>query len=156
MCSCFTKFYQGLVSFGNFLQPLFLLGVRLFWGWQFFKTGLEKFDDIHSIAGFFGNLNIPFPTISAYLAASTEMVGGLLLLLGLGSRLVAIPLIFTMIVALVTAHGEKTFQLFDDPVAFISQTAFSFLLASLTIFVFGPGPFSLDALIKRWSVKDQL
>ena len=149
MCSCDCSFYRALITAGNFLQPYFLLAIRLFWGWQFFKAGFGKFADISAIAGFFGNLGIPFPLISAYLAAGTEMIGGLLLLIGFASRLVAIPLIFTMLVALFTAHYALASNIFDDPVKFVSAGPFTFLFAALTVFVFGPGKLSVDGLIKH-------
>lgn len=145
----FSAFYRSLISIGNFLQPFFLLAVRLFWGWQFFKTGLGKLGDISGTAGFFGSLGIPAPVVSAYLAALTECIGGLFLMLGFASRLVALPLIATMVVALLTAHYDVSANLLDDPVTFVKQGAFSFLFASAIIFIFGPGIFSVDAAIKK-------
>jgi len=143
-----TKLYSFLIVTGNFFQPFFLLAVRLFWGWQFFKTGLGKLGDIDSIASFFGSLNIPFPQFNAYLASITETVGGLFLLLGLLSRLVTLPLIVTMIVALLTAHYDVTSMIFDDPVSVTNLPPFTFLMASLIVFVFGPGLFSMDRILK--------
>ena len=154
MQSCFRKFYRAIILTGNFLQPFFLLAIRLFWGWQFFNSGIGKFADIDSVAGYFSTLGIPAPMLNAYIAATIETFGGLFLLLGLASRLIAIPLVITMIVALRTAHQEVTINLFDDPVLVAQQPPFTFLLASLIIFVFGPGPFSLDGAIKRWFLKE--
>ena len=145
-----TKLYRGLIVVGDFLKPLFLLGVRLFWGWQFLKTGLGKFGDIHAIANYFQSLSIPAPLLNAYLAAGTEVVCGFLLLIGFASRLASIPLMITMSVALLTAHRTATLAVLDDPVTFVNQLPFTFLFAVLTIFVFGPGMFSIDALIKRF------
>lgn len=156
MCPCFTKCYAGLIAFGNFLKPFFLLAIRLFFGWEFFKAGLGKLDDIGSLAGYFETLNIPAPHFSAYLAAITELVGGVLLMIGFASRLIAIPLIITMIVALFTAHFDISSKLFDDPVRFISQAAFVFLMASATILVFGPGAISIDGALKRCCNKDKV
>jgi putative oxidoreductase len=145
----FAKLYSFLIVTGNFFQPFLLLAIRLFWGWQFFKTGLGKLGNIGEIGSFFGTLNIPFPQFSAYLAATTEMVGGLLLLLGFFSRLVALPLIITMIVALLTAHYDVTSMIFEDPVAVTNLSAFTFLMASLIVFIFGPGLFSLDRILRN-------
>lgn len=148
MCTCCSKFYHFLRRIGTLLQPIFLLAVRLFWGWQFFKSGFGKLEDLDGLATYFQTLDIPFPTISAYLASITEMVGGLFLLIGFFSRVVAIPLIFTMLVALFTAHYDVTSQILEDPVAFTNQSAFTFLLASAIILIFGPGFFSIDRAIK--------
>lgn len=147
--SYFTAFYRALISIALFLQPFFLLAIRLFWGWQYFKAGLGKFNNIAGTADFFGTLGIPVPFISANLAALTELVGGLFLMVGLASRLVALPLIVTMVIALLTAHWEVTAAIFDDPVTFVKQAAFSFMFASAIIFIFGPGIFSVDAVIKK-------
>lgn len=144
-----TKFYDALIAIGTFLQSFFLLGVRLFWGWQFFMAGFGKFANIESIADYFQTLGISPPLLQAYAASSTELVCGALLLIGLGSRLVAIPLMVIMTVALLTAHHEATSMILDDPLTFIKQEAFSFLFAALIIFVFGPGKISVDAIIKK-------
>ena len=58
------------------------------------QTGWGKLSDIHKVIGFFTDLGIPAPTLNAYFVASLEFGGGLLLILGLGSRLVALPLVF--------------------------------------------------------------
>ncbi|MEI8124253.1 MAG: DoxX family protein [Parachlamydiaceae bacterium] len=136
-----------LSKIGVFLQPFFLLAVRLFWGWEFIKTGVGKFTDIHVIATYFDSIGLPFPLMNAYAAASIEVVGGACLLVGLASRLISLPLMGTMIVALLTAHHEATFAIFDDPVTFVNQLPFTFLMAALIVFVFGPGRFSVDHVI---------
>lgn len=148
MRQAFSLFYRAIIAIGNFLQPFFLLALRLFWGWQFFESGFGKFADMEKIASYFATLGIPFATFNAYLAASTELLGGMLLLIGFGARLVAIPLITTMVVALFTAHYDATSMIFDDPTRFLEQGPVTFLLAALTVFVFGPGMFSLDGMLK--------
>ncbi|MEI8365983.1 MAG: DoxX family protein [Parachlamydiaceae bacterium] len=138
-----------LVATGNFLQPFFLLSVRLFWGWQFLCTGAGKLSDIGHVATFFGTLGFPFPLANAYVAAGIETVGGACLLLGLASRLMCLPLIGAMIVALLTAHTEATLGILDDPLNFVGQLPFTFLFAAIIVFIFGPGRFSLDKVIFR-------
>src|SRR5687768_8741377 len=81
------------------LQSLVLLAMRLYWGWQFFVAGRPKLADPDKFAGFFGDMGIPLPKASVILAGSAECIGGLLLLVGLGSRIATVPLIFTMCVA---------------------------------------------------------
>jgi putative oxidoreductase len=83
------------------------------------------------------------------LAGSTECFGGLLLLIGLGSRLISIPLAFTMVVAYLTAHREELGMIFSDTEKFTAASPFLFLLVSLIVMIFGPGIFSLDTLIAR-------
>ena len=73
----------------------------------------------------------------------------MLLLLGLFSRVTCVPLIFTMIVAYSTAHIEELKGMFSDPDAFVTAAPFLFLLASVIVFTFGAGKFSLDELLRR-------
>jgi putative oxidoreductase len=130
-------------------QSVFLLIIRLHWGWQFCSTGFGKLTHIGKIISFFSSLGIPFPELNAYLAGTTECVGGFLLLLGLGSRVVAIPLIFTMIVAYATADREAVQSIFTDPDKFTSADPFLFLLTAVIVLLFGPGKISVDSLLKN-------
>ncbi len=141
--------YEGLIAAGSNLQSLLLLGMRLFWGYGFFQSGWGKFQNIEKVVDFFRDLGIPFPEVNAYLAAGVECIGGLLLLIGLGSRLVAIPLAFTMVVALLTAHWNAVSHILQSPDEFVMLTPFNFLLTCLIIFAFGPGAFSVDALLEK-------
>ncbi len=133
------------------LRDLFLLLIRVHWGYAFFLTGLGKFKNFERTKGFFESLNIPFPELNVYMAASTELVGGLLLLLGLGSRVVPLPLIFTMIVAYLTAHTTELGSLlsYPDIDPFLTAPPFLFLLTAVVVFIFGPGRISLDALVYK-------
>ncbi|MCE5319260.1 MAG: DoxX family protein [Parachlamydia sp.] len=138
--------YDRLIRTSQAFSHLFLLAIRLFWGWQFFNAGRGKFADIASIAGYFETLHIPLPLVNAYLVAAVELLGGAFLILGLFSRLASLPLIGTMVVAFLTAESEATWNLFSDPGTFIGRSPFTFLMAALTIFSFGPGLFSLDRI----------
>lgn len=142
----FRRIYATLVKVAPHLQSPLLLALRLYCGWQFIQTGYGKFTNFDATTEFFASLHIPFPVVNAGLAASTECVGGLLLLIGLASRLAAVPLAFTMVVAYLTAHLDTVKVLFSDPDQFIGATPFLFLLTSLLILAFGPGRFSVD----RW------
>lgn len=139
--------YGLLIKTGTLLQSPFLLGVRLYWGWQFFQAGRGKLKNLGQVTEFFTGLGIPFPAFNAGLAASTECFGGLLLIAGLASRLTAVPLIITMVVAYITADREAVQTIFSEPDNFVTATPFLFLLASFIIFIFGPGAFSLDRLL---------
>ncbi len=131
------------------LQDFVLLGLRLYWGWQFFMTGKGKLMNLEGTTTFFAELGLPLPQMQAVLAGSTECLGGLLLLIGLASRLTAVPLIFTMIVAYLTAHRDVVTGIWADSDAFVTAPPFLFLLAAVLILVFGPGKFSVDALLRR-------
>ncbi len=123
--------------------------LRGYWGYQFFQTGKGKLMDLASVTDFFASLGIPAPHLNAMMAGATECVGGLLLLVGLGSRLVSVPLSITMLVAYATAHREALLGIFGDPDTFLQQEPFLFLLTAVLVLAFGPGAFSLDALIQK-------
>ena len=99
--------------------------------------------------GFFTSLHIPFPEINVGMAAATEFFGGACLLLGLGSRLVPVALIFTMIIAYATAHPEELASITTDPDQFFGAPPFLFLYASVIVLLFGAGKISVDALLAK-------
>ncbi|MBS0662886.1 MAG: DoxX family protein [Verrucomicrobia bacterium] len=145
----YLKLDALLATLGGWLASPFLLAVRLYWGWGFFQTGKGKLLNLERTAGFFASLHLPAPKLNAVAAGSVECFGGLLLLLGLGGRIVPVPLIFTMLVAYATAERDALRAITSDPDQFTAAAPFLFLLAALTIFVFGPGKLSLDALLGR-------
>ena len=128
--------YELLARVADYLQAPLLLALRVFFFWQLFLAGKGKLFNIERTAQFFESLNIPMPVLNAYLAGATECFGGLLLVVGLASRLVAIPVAFTI---------------FSDPDKFVAAAPFPFLLSALVVIAFGPGAFSLDALIQRFA-----
>ena len=73
----------------------------------------------------------------------------LLLAAGVASRLIAIPLIINFCVAFLTASRDVLFNIISDADALVSDAAFLFLLASLIVFIFGPGAFSVDGILKK-------
>lgn len=147
--------YEGLIAVGENLQSLFLLGVRLFWGYQFLISGVSKLKDIAPITAFFQELDIFWPQATAYAVSSIEAGCGALLLVGLFSRLAAIPLIAVMVGAYLTADFESVQTIIEDPINFIRRPPFTFLLVSLVVFIFGPGKFSLDYLLLKFFGKEQ-
>ena len=141
------KYYRLLIRAASSLQSPFLLAVRLYWGWQFMQTGWGKLSDIHKVVGFFTQLGIPAPALNAWFVSGLEFAGGLMLIVGLGSRFVALPLVIDMIVAYITADREALFSIVSSPDKFMGATPFTFLVASLIILIFGPGKASVDALL---------
>jgi putative oxidoreductase len=145
--SVITRFYDKWVILLSYLQSPLLLAMRLYWGYHFFLTGKGKLLDIYTFVTRFANWHVPMPRISVICAGTTECFGGLLLLLGLGSRIVTVPLIFTMCVAYLTAEREKLNLIFSDPDKFVTADPFLFLLCCVIVLVFGPGLFSVDGAI---------
>jgi len=147
--------YGWLVKITNSLQSPLLLAIRLYWGWQFWQSGWGKLSDISKTIEYFTSLGIPAPSLNAHFVAVLEAGGGILLILGLGSRLIAVPLVIDMIMAFVTADREALKSIFTDPDKFYAAAPYTFLFASLLILVFGPGKISVDTLIARYRKKKQ-
>ena len=143
------KYYRLLIRVSSSLGSPFLLAVRLYWGWQFAQAGWGKLHDIGKVIGFFTELGIPAPALNAYFVSALEFAGGLLLAVGLGSRLIALLLTVDMIVAYITADREALFSIISNPDKFTAAAPFTFLVASLLVLIFGPGWFSLDTLLTR-------
>src|SRR5271165_1247755 len=139
--------YSLLVVGGNSLQSLFLLFVRLYWGWQFMQDGWGKLHNLPKVIEYFGSLGLPMPGPTAYFVSILELVGGLLLAIGLGSRLIALLLTGNMTIAYITGDREALLSIFSDPDKFSAAAPFTYLMASLIVLIFGPGRFSLDWLI---------
>jgi putative oxidoreductase len=87
-----------------------LLLIRAMVGVVFVFHGSQKLfgafggPGIEGFTGFLTQLEVPYPALNAYLAAIAEFGGGLALILGAGTRLVAVPLVITMLVASFSAH----------------------------------------------------
>lgn len=140
--------YSTLAGLGCILKPFILLAMRLFWGYLFIKVGMTKFADIHATAAAFEALSIPVPTMSAYLVAFCEVVGGAMLMVGFGARLAAIPLIIITVTAYLTAHVGVFSKVMENPELIVKEPPFNYLLTALIVLAFGPGLFSIDAIIK--------
>jgi len=144
-----AKYFCWFVPSTNVFQSLLLLVVRLYWGWAFFLTGKGKLMDLQKPTEFFLSLGIPFPHAQAILVGATECFGGLLLLAGLCSRLISLPLTILLTVAYLTADFDKVKMIFSDPDQFLTADEFLFLFAVVLVLAFGPGKFSVDWLINR-------
>lgn len=92
----------------DFIAPLLL---RLFLALVFIAAGLQKATSFDSTVQWFGNpdwgLGLPLPWLMAFLATAAELVGGVLLLIGLATRYIAIPLMITMLVAVFAVHWDN-------------------------------------------------
>jgi putative oxidoreductase len=135
------------------LQTPLLFVLRFYWGLSFAQTGWGKLMNLERTAGFFADLGIPAPKLNAIMAGSIECFGGALLLVGLFSRVVSVPLSITMIVAYITADREALQAIFSDTEKFVTAAPFLFLLASVIVLAFGPGKLSLDHLLAQRRAK---
>lgn len=130
----------------GFIAPL---ATRIVIGLAFFQAGTGKFRNFENVIGFFDSLGIPFPAFNAGLVASMETVGGIMLILGLFTRLFAAGLTTTMVVALLTADTADFIASWGraSEISPTDVTAFTFLLFLLWLVFYGAGKISLDAVL---------
>jgi len=133
-------FTKNILSNG---QSLSLLFARLAVAYGFYDPAMQKWSDISAVATWFGSIGIPFPTLNAYMAASTEFIGVVLLTLGLFTRLISIPLMIIMVVAITTVHLVNGFSAGDN--GFEIPLYYMMFLAIFASF--GAGKLSLDYLL---------
>jgi putative oxidoreductase len=134
----------------NSLQSTFLLVIRLYFGWQFALTGWGKLHNLSGVTQFFASLGIPAPGPTAAFVSVFEFVGGILLALGLLSRITALGIVIDMTVAYLTADRDSLMTLFSsDSTKFFAAAPFTFWFVGLIVLIFGPGKYALDALFAR-------
>ncbi len=163
--SIYKKMDQG--------SDLALLALRLMLAYAFFEPALMKLQNFDYIVTWFGagegNLNLPLPYLNALLATTAELLGFILLTLGLFTRIISIPLIITMIVAMVTVHNSGfavAIELPETHYVFLNgqmqfetnykylngfEIPFYYMLMLLAVATKGAGRLSLDYLLfKRY------
>ena len=133
-------YYQNFVKAVSLLKDLPLLFMRLILAYGFYMPAKNKWADIGAIADWFGSMNYPLPTLNAYLAAGTEAAGVVLLTLGLLNRVISIPLIIVMLVAILTVHAGNGFSAGDNGF----EIPLYYMIMLFTILVYGPGKISVD------------
>jgi putative oxidoreductase len=119
--------------------------VRLFVGYFFMETGWGKLHNLDGFAQRFAGWGIPYPYFNAALSAYTEFIGGLLTMFGLGTRLVSIPMIINMLVAILKVNLMQVsslddFSELDEPL---------YALVYLWLLLSGPGWVSVDYIVSR-------
>jgi putative oxidoreductase len=140
---------------GGSAPPATIL-IRLAVGGVFCASGLIKFLYANQGAGRFAKLGIPAPEFMSNVVGVVEIAAGLLLAVGLATRLAAIPLVCNMLVAIGTSKLPLLFGPGPEPVAaapkiglwafaYQSRLDFTMLLGCLFLFAVGAGAWSLDA-----------
>lgn len=125
-----------------FLAPLL---ARLTVGVAFAESGWGKVHNLESVAAYFAELGIPAPAFQATFVSYVELICGSLVLLGLGTRLAALPLIGTMVVALITAKASDIAGFSD----LIGTIEFCYAVLCAWLALAGAGAVSLDHAIAR-------
>jgi putative oxidoreductase len=133
----------------DFLYKIRWLGplvARLSFGYFWLETGIAKVQNLDGFTQRFMGWGVPFPAFSAGLSAWTELVGGALIMLGLFTRLISIPMIINMIVAIVLVVSAN-FQGIDE---FGEADETVYILIFFWLLMAGPGKVSLDTLLAKW------
>ncbi len=146
MLQLVVKTSQAALDFFARIQWLAPLVVRVFFGYFWAETGWAKLHNLDGAMQRFVDWGIPYAAFNATLSAGTEFVGGVLLMLGLFTRLTSAAMLFNMIVAIAlvvikNVHG------FDD---FVELDEFTYILIFFWFIVAGPGAVSLDTPINKW------
>jgi len=139
--------------------PPSVLLIRIALGGIFLSEGLQKFLFSEQLGvGRFAKIGIPFPEILAPFVATFEITCGLLVLIGLLTRIASLPLATIMCVAIATTKIPLLAKSGFWVMAHESRTDFALLLSSTFLLLNGAGKYSLDAIIarKRWSSGQRL
>jgi putative oxidoreductase len=139
------KLYLGYASKLEMLKDLSPLIFRLLLAYGFYEPAMNKLADIHAIGEWFAGMGLPAPYFQAYLATFTECAGVLLLTIGLGTRIITIPLIVTMIVAIKTVHWENGFPAGDNGY----EIPLYYMLMLFSLLLTGSGKLSVDYLLSK-------
>jgi putative oxidoreductase len=127
------------------LRGVALLLGRLAVGLVFLSTGWGKVHNVEKVTEFFASLHIPAPGFHAVLVGWSELLCGAALVIGLLSRLATIPLIVSMIVAILTARRGDIHGFFD----LVAFEEFTYLLVLTMIAILGSGSISIDHVLAR-------
>ncbi len=143
MKTLYMKYIQGTGR----LRDVTLLFIRLILAYGFYEPALMKVRNIAGVAEWFVSMNYPLPLLSALLSMVTEVSGVVLLALGLGTRIISVPMIFVMGVATFTVHISNGFAAGNN--GFEIPLYYSLML--LVLIVFGSGRISLEYLFGRFN-----
>lgn len=122
------------------LQSVLLLVLRLIIAYGFFEFAFNKWTNIENTVALYESINMPFPLVSVYIIASIESIGAFLLVFGLYTRLVSIPLLGIMVFAIATMHFGSDFSSGN----YDFEVSMFYALILGTFATFGPGKISLD------------
>jgi putative oxidoreductase len=131
------------LSVSRSLDGVAPLVARVTLGAVFASTGWGKLRHLDKVTAFFTELGLPAPHFQATMVGTVELVGGLLLVMGLATRLASLPLLGTMVVAILTAKRAELTGV-TELFGFIEWT---YLVMLGWLALSGPGRFSLDGVL---------
>ena len=120
----FTELYNKGTQVLQKTEDVPLLFLRVVLAYTFYGPAMLKLNNPEATAGYFEYLGIPLPLLNAYIAGVTELLGAILLSLGLLTRFISVPLLFIMIMAIATVHGANGFNVIMPGDAFAWESPF--------------------------------
>ena len=144
------SFADLLTATTPFLIDIGLLLLRVAIGICFIIHGLGKLGlvgpgNMAGFAGWLGSLGLPFPALQARAAMATELAGGTLITLGLGTRIAALFCLITMLVAAAIGHKGGGYLITNNPPG--NEYALNLAVIMIFLILVGPGSYSLDQLL---------
>ena len=124
--------------------------IRVITGYVFFVEGVQKylFPDTLGI-GRFIKIGLPMPHLMLHLSAGAEIICGVMLVIGLFTRLATIPLMINITVAIISTKVMMFIQKGFWPAVHESRLDFTMLLSLIFLFIVGSGCFSIDAKLSE-------
>ncbi len=141
MKTLYNKYVEGTEK----LRDLSLLLFRLILAIGFYEPAMMKLKNLSGVAEWFGSMNYPIPGVSAFLAMVTEVAGIVLITLGLGTRIVALPMMFIMLIATFTVHISNGFAAGDNGF----EIPLYYFIMLIALVAYGSGKYSLDHLFSK-------
>lgn len=119
--------------------------IRILVGWVFVSEGIQKFLFPDALGvGRFAKIGIPIPQMSAPFVGFVEIICGTLVIVGLFTRLAAVPLLAVILTAIATTKVPMLLHQGVWPMLHEARVDFSMLLALLFLLLVGPGALSVD------------
>lgn len=138
--------FNKIIDYLEKLKDIPPLLFRLVLAYGFYGPATMKLQNFNGIVEWFTSMGIPLPKLNAFLATGTETVGFVLLFFGLATRIISIPLMVVMVVAIATVHMGNGFEAGNNGF----EIPFYYILMLFSLLITGPGKISLDALIAKF------
>ena len=138
--------YKNIINFLEKLKDIPPLLFRIVLAYGFYGPATMKLKNFSGIVEWFTGMGMPFPKLNAFLATGTETTGFVLIFLGLATRIISIPLMVVMVVAIITVHLGNGFEAGDNGF----EIPIYYLLMLFSLLITGPGKISLDTLITKF------
>ena len=140
------ELYKNITNYLEKVKDIPPLLFRIVLAYGFYGPATMKLKNFGGIVEWFTSMGIPLPKLNALLATGTETAGFILIFLGLATRIISIPLMVVMVVAIATVHLGNGFEAGNNGL----EIPIYYMLMLFSLLITGPGKSRLDALIKKY------